>query len=190
MRKRQRWMRGPVILTQSCCHRRRRAFQSEQYRISTLNLKVRAPASPSAWPASWVGTSVHRPDAPICQVLTRRAVVCKIWDSFILKVVSSAESPEIPFRRTKKKYVHCSIRIYDRYLLDRRLRTDGGRDFAGERSAISQGGFYCGSQDFAFRHYFARLPAETMRKRGCERSWAIFAQNGSRTTGRFVIRGS
>jgi hypothetical protein len=37
----------------------------------------------------------------------------------------------------------------------------------------SQGGFYRSSQNFAFRHYFARLSAKTLRKRGCEGSWAI-----------------
>src|SRR5262245_28974047 len=96
MRKRQRWMRGPVILTQSCCHRSRRAFQSEQYRISTLNPKVRAPASPSAWPASWVGTSVHRPDARIsCYVLaTNRFAGFKEKQDW-----TSVQSDTVPPRR-------------------------------------------------------------------------------------------
>ena len=112
------------------------------------------------------------------------------WDSLIANVVLLAESLEIAFKRTKKKYDHCNIRIYDRHILDWRLRTNGGRKVAGERPAISQGGFYRRSQNFAFRHYFARLSAETLRKRGRKRSWAIFAQNGSRTADRFVIRGS
>src|SRR5678815_5010062 len=65
MKKGPRWTRGPVTLRQSYCHRGRRAFQSERYRISDLNRKVRAPALPSAWLASLVGTRVQLPDVRI-----------------------------------------------------------------------------------------------------------------------------
>src|SRR5262249_18823770 len=99
-------MRGLVTLRQLYCHRGRRSFQSERYRIIDLNPKSRALASPIAWLASLAGTSLHRPDAGIyCPAPT---TIISTWGRRDLRRGLEGQSADPGFIKTKGFWRTCS----------------------------------------------------------------------------------